>query len=280
MRKYYYLVASLPDVILQGEGRGMALLEFLDFCEMELHPEDYKNLKMMYLFNDIKNTVFFKKEEDPYIIPSFYSKEEFIENFKDPDYFMSFISEYLFFNKAGKRFYSSKTELDELTQFFYEKIDEVKMYDFVREYYVNCELVLTNLSRAMVMKYKNSFDENKLINYGDYYERIVRANTLDFGMQIEFPFLEKLSDALNKNDFVLFEELIEKARWDILDRLVDDDFFSVKNVFAIGKKLESVDRWKKLTPEKGKAKLEELINSIKAKIAFPVEFQRVGGRKK
>ncbi|MCX7821197.1 MAG: DUF2764 domain-containing protein [Brevinematales bacterium] len=280
MRKYYYLVASLPDVILQGESKGMALFDFLEFCEMEMHPEDFKNLKMMYLFNDIKNVVFFKKEDDVFVTPSFYSKEEFIENFKDPDYFFPFIADYLFFLKTGKRFYPAKTQVDELTQLFYENIDEMKIYDFIKKYYVECELVLTNLSRAMVLKFRNSFDENKLINYGDYYERIVRSNNLDFGMQIEFPFLEKLSDALNKSDFVLFEELIERARWDMLDRLVDDDFFSVENVFAIGKKLESVNRWKNLNVEKGKAKLEELVNSIKAKIAFPPEFQRVGGRKK
>ncbi len=278
MRKYYYLVSSLPDVVLQGERKGMLLDEFLDFCELELHPEDYKNLKMMYLFNDIKNAFFFRKEDDPFNTPSFYSKEEFLENLNDHDYFMSFLSYYFFNRKNGVRLYPSMNELDEITQIFYESIDELDMYDVVKRYYIECELILINISRAMVMKHRNEFDENKFIKYGDYIERILKANSLDFGMSVEFPFLEKMAEALVKGDYVKFEEEIEKARWYLLDELVED-FFSVTNVFAIGKKLESVDRWKKLSPEIGKAKLDELIESIKSKIAFPPEFQRVGGRK-
>ncbi|MGC8765345.1 MAG: DUF2764 family protein [Brevinematia bacterium] len=277
MRRYYYLIASLPEVILHGETKGMPLDEFLDFCEAELHPLDFKNLKMMYIFQDIKNAVYFKSEEDFYHTPSYYSKEEFLENIKDSSDFLPFLSDYFFLRKEGKRLFPKMIEIDELTYLFYESLEELDVYPFVKRYYTDIELVLKNISSAMVMRHKNKFEEEKLIPFGEYYERIVKSSSADMGFAIEFPFIEKMNDALHKNDLVGFEEIIENARWEMLDLLVGDDFFAVTNVFAIGVKLFSVERWKKLSPEKGKERLDELLASFKARISFPPEFQRIKG---
>ncbi len=276
MRRYYYLVASLPDVIFQGEIKAMPMEEFLDFCQSEMHPYDFRNLKLMYIFQDIKNAVYFKNENDTYYTPSFYTREEFLDNLKDPLEFLPFLSEYFFLKKEGRRLYPRKTEIDELTLLFYEGLNEFDLYPFVKKYFLEIELVLKNISSAIVMRYKGKFDEEKIIPFGDYYERIIKFSTLE-NFAIEFPFIEKMNEALQKSDFIAFEEIIEKARWEMLDLLVGDDFFAVTNVFAIGTKLFSVERWKKLSPEKGKEKLSELINSIRDKIAFPVEFQRSRG---
>lgn len=278
MRNYYYLIASIPEVILQGEAKGMLLGDFLDFCSFELHPDDYKNLRMMYLFNDIKNAINYEKIEGSYLEPSFYTKEEFVENLKDFCSFLPFLSEYFFMKKNGKRAYPKKSELDEVYCLFYDYIDELECDEFVKRYYIECELVIKNIASAMMMRFKNNFDEEKIIPYGDYYEKIIKTNSLDLGLALEFPFIEKLVDALTKGDYVAFEETLENARWQILDDFVGTHYFGVWNVYAIGVKLASVERWKKLSIEKGKEKLESLLVSIKNSIVFPQEFTKIGGR--
>lgn len=272
MRKYYYLIASIPDVVLKGEERGMPLDYFLEFCQEELAPSDYKNLKMMYFFNDIRNAVNYKNIENEYFQPCFYSREDFMENLSEPERFLPFLETYFDLKKRGERLFPKKTEIDELICIFYEHLDFLECDRFVKRYYKECELVVKNISTAVIMRYRKEFNEEKLIPFGEQYERIMRFNTPDLGLSNEFKFIEGLIEALNRNDIMGFEEIVEQARWDILDELVGEEYFGAWHVYAIGVKLLSVERWKRLSEQKGKEKLNKLIESIKNSIVFPVEF--------
>ena len=276
MKEYYYLVSSLYDLTLDTGKMPILLEEFEDFCKEELTDEDFLDLKKLFLFNDIKNVINYKKSDDKYLLPAFYTEEEFLENLKDTDSFFTFLSEYFFNKDAGKKIYPELQEIDELTLLFYENLSTIAK-DFVEDYFI-FELNLKNITTAMACRKANIPYTNKIIPFGDYYEFILKSNTPDFGLGSDFNFIEKLISAYDKDDLLETEKTIEDIRWEYLDSRTENKFFSKDFVFAYAIKLLSVRRWFSMSKEKGEELLNKLIEEIKGNIKFPQEFLKVGGR--
>jgi len=280
MSQYYYLCSSLIDLILDSKTKFFSSKELLDFCEEEMTKKDFEYLKYLYIFNDIKNIINAKEilnDEKKYLYPAYYSLEEFKENLKDPDSFLPFISEFLFNKKNEKRLYPSLLEIDELLTLFYYYL-EVINNDFIKSYY-NFELLLKNLTTAISLRLKNLPYTNKIIPAGDYYEIILKSNSLDFGLGKEFKFIERLLEIFSNDDLIKREKIIEDIRWDYLDEYVGKDFFSTNFIFSYAIKLKSVERWFNLKPEIGLEVLDKLIEQVKNKIVFSDEIFVVGGNK-
>lgn len=283
MAQYYYLISSLYDVILKvGEEEGGAkrihtLNEFIEFCSEQLTEADFESLKQMFLFNDIRNALNFKKEGDDYITPSYYSKEEFLENIKDTDLFLPFLAEYFYNRKNEKRLHLDLKEVDEVALLFYENLDSINN-PFLKDYFL-FELDLQNITTALSMRKEKLEYNTKIIPFGDNYYKILIANSADFGLAGDIPYLNKLLDVYEGDDLTKIEKTIEDIRWDWLDEQTVLSSFSEKAVFAYGVKLLSVERWKQMSDEKGNAVLNELIEKIKSSIKFSDEFITVGGKK-
>ncbi|HOV13060.1 MAG TPA: DUF2764 family protein [Spirochaetota bacterium] len=271
MKQYYYLVSSLYDLIIDG-GKGLfSFDDFFDLCESQLDEDDYLDLKKMFLFNDIKNAVNYKKQGDKYITPAFYSEEDFLENLKDTDTFLPFLSEFFYNRSVNKKNDSHLNEIDSLTLLFYENIDLIKN-EFLRDYYI-FELNLKNINIALSLR-KNGVDyKEKIIPYGDFFEYLLKNNTPDFGLSNEFIFMEKLVAVYEKNHLIEIEKTIEDARWDYLDSACEGDAFGLNNILSYAVKLQSVRRWLSLSKERGEELLNRLIDQIKGNIKFPNEFK-------
>ena len=56
MKEYFYLISSLPDLELDSQKKLPSLTEFLDFCESQLSEKEFKELKKVFVFNDIVGT--------------------------------------------------------------------------------------------------------------------------------------------------------------------------------------------------------------------------------
>ena len=133
MKQYYYLVSSLYDLILDSGKKVVSIRDFLEFCREELTERDYFELKKLFLFNDIKNAVSYKKIGDKYLTPAFYDEEEFLENLKDIDSFLPFLNDFYYNINNNKKNDSNLDEIDDLTLLFYENLDVITN-KFIKEY--------------------------------------------------------------------------------------------------------------------------------------------------
>ena len=116
--QYYYLVSSLPDLIIDSNKIPVDINEFINFCSEEMSKKDFDNLKKIFIFNDILNSIKYKDNNYIFKKPSYYNKEDFKENLKDTDTFFEFLSEYFFNKKNEKRVYPELLETDEIFRFF------------------------------------------------------------------------------------------------------------------------------------------------------------------
>ena len=274
-RNYYFLASSLIELIRGKTRRAGSVRELVDFCEEQLHPDDFESLKSLFLFNDIRNLIWHQNPDDPFVTPSYYTLEELTLGAKEPEHLLPFLQEHLANQAARTRLHSDLIEIDELTTIFYDHLGDIRDA-FVREYYRN-ELNLRNISVALELRENAEPFKGKLIPTGEAYEQITRDTAEDFGLSDGFPYIRRLIPLFREPDLTAREELIEDIRWEWLDEWVSDDIFSSDFVFAYAVKLQSIERWDSLNMEKGDELFSELLNTVRRSVRFAIEFSKIEG---
>ena len=78
-----------------------------------------------------------------------------------------------------------------------------------------------------------------------------------FSGQIE----QFVTDAFSRNDPLEIEEELDRARWQMADELINQDFFGFMKVLAYGIQLRIVERWNSMDVHIGKKNLEAVITA-------------------
>lgn len=263
---YYYLISSLPDLELDNGKNYLSINEFISFCEEELKEEDFKELKKLFIFNDIKSAAFSKDKEFKVLSPSFYSDDEFRENLKDTDSFFPFLAEYFFYDKSDKKLQPKLLNIDEIILFFYEYINDFGN-SFIKNYFM-FELNLHNVTTALSLRANKITDPDKIIPYGDEASALIKSSSQDFGLSLLIDFMDKLTEVYKENNLIKIEKTIDQIRWDYLEESLGIEFFTVNYIFAYAVKLLSIERWNLLTDKKG----DETLNGLIAQISDNVKF--------
>lgn len=274
-RNYYYLASSLIDVFRSKSGRAGTVQNLVDFCSEQLHPDDFESLKSLFLFNDIRNFIWHQAPEDPFVTPSYYTMDELNLGGLEPSALLPFFREHLENRATRIRLYPDLLEIDELTAVFYNHLGDIRDA-FVREYYL-AELNLRNIVVALELRESGEPLKGKLIPVGEAYEEISRNTVEDFGLGDSFPYVRGLIPAFREPDLTAREDLIEDIRWQWLDDRIESDLFSSDYIFAYAVKLQSVERWDSLNPEKGDELFSELLNTVRRSVRFAIEFSKVEG---
>lgn len=277
---YYYLVSSLADLSLEGRPGGESLRKWFFLAMDEMKEKDFEDIRKLFLYNDIKNTVLLyfykKKRQEDYATPAYYDEYTFNENQKDPSNFLPFLAKFYELKKIGQRQYPDLPETDELTSHFYEDLDNITAPGFLRDYF-HFELNLRNITSAIAFRKNHLPITSKLIPFGTAYEQISQHESDDdFGLADDFPFAAELIGKLEASSLYAGEMAVEKLRWNWLDERVGDNYFSTEAVIAFFVKLISVERWERLSKEKGEELFNGLINTIKRSIRFSIEFITTG----
>lgn len=265
-KNYYYLVSSLSPLTLDTGRLPLSSKEFIEFCREELEPSDFYDFLKIYLFNDIRNAIHSDNESYSYIYPSYYTQEEFRENLRDTDSFLTFLSEYFFNKQTEKRINPSLMEIDEVVLLLYQNLEQIEN-DFVKDYYM-FELDLQNITTRLSLRMNNLDDVNKIIPFGDKYEMIRKSSAADLGVSEAGGYIENLVEAYAEKDLIKIEKKIEEIRWNWLEDRVGYDQFGINNILSYAVRLQSVERWLSLTEEKGEAVLNNIIESIAGSISL------------
>jgi len=264
---YYYLISSLPELILDSGKRVITFKEFIEFCFEQLNEKEFNKLKKIFIFNDIKNSVFHKEKNFKYLVPSFYSEEEFKENLKDTDTFFPFMAEYFYHNKSEKRIYPKMLKIDEIIMLFYQYIDNFPN-DLLKKYFM-FELDLCNALTALSLRANQITDPDKIIVYTDESKAFIKSTAIDFGLSQHLEYLNKLLDAYKTGDLIKIEKTVENIKWQWLEENAEELEFSFNFICSYTIKLLSVERWHNLTDKRG----EEVLNNIMGNISNSVNFE-------
>lgn len=266
MRRYYYLIASLPEIDDESIKKFPQLIKE---WEEELHPADLPDLRFLLMRNDNKNLLKFLRARDGISLldrismhtPSVYSFEE-LENIyigeydgdkEVPYYFLKFIEE------ESEKKYSVRERENRLLELYYEAGIGHKN-PFIRKMFL-FKRDLKNIMLAINAKRHGFKMENVVLGDYDLPKRLFQAQEEDFGLSKEYPFVKNLIKKLEETQLVDLEREIDKALLDYLDEEESADF-SFNYLLRYFIEMSQKYRYLNLSESEGEKALNEITEKI------------------
>lgn len=280
MANYYCLMAGVPDIRLDDlQDPQITFDDFREQLDEVITEKDRKLLYVFFLKRDCMNLVRLLKNPDAQIEKfGNLSMEQLNDlivsartmNFNVHRYpsFMSIFAREYDYNKDKKGYFPEDQIIFEYFNYAIQCPN-----DFISEWY-KLNLDLSNMLTAFIAR-KYGWNVADYI-YGDneVNEMIRNNNTKDFDLKNEYDYVVDIMKIVDTDDPVDKERLIDAFKWNWLDEKIFFDVFSIEAVFAYLCKLEMMERWQELEPEKGQARFKEIIEALRSEAKVPEEFVR------
>lgn len=271
-RNYYYLVAGLPDIVLDQKKLSASISDFREEMKYHVHPDDFSLIELFFLpFDNINLLNLLQKNNKPFSQMGNYSQSQLEQEIKEPAILPSYLQKFIFAFKDDKAIFQGYSWENQLTWLYYNYVSEVRN-DFIRSWF-EFNLHVNNILAAFnVRKFKLS---KETVYIGDNFitEALKRSSLKDFGLSNDFEYMDKLLDIDDNGNSMEKEKAVDMLKWARLDELNTFNYFTIEVLIAFIIKLFMVDRWIKLDPETGKKMFKQIINDLEKSYEFPKEFK-------
>ena len=270
-RNYHYLVAGLPDIILDQKKLSFSIAEFRDELKNHLHKDDYRLVDLLFLTIDNQNLLnLILKSSKPFDESCKYTRDQIEEEIREPSELPGYMQRFIHAFKSESPVFEGLSWEDQLTWLYYDYLKECPN-EFLREWF-EFDLDLKNIIAGFnVRKFKLKGDKYYI---GDNsVVQAVRKSTLkDFGLGIEFGHMDKLVNIHENDNLLERERATDIMRWEFLDENNTFNYFTIEVLLAYIIKLQMVQRWLDMDYETGKEMFRKLLDQLEQSYEFPREF--------
>ncbi|TAJ15582.1 DUF2764 family protein [Marinilabiliaceae bacterium JC017] len=285
-RNYYCLVAGLPDIVMEERKMAFSSLLFRDMLQEDLHPQDYRLVKLFFLpfdHQNVLNRLFVHKNYHDergnysyYEIDAATDKKTFelAEKTDLPDYLHNFLKDYFEGDERPKLVDAERT----LTTHYFTLLSEEKN-SFVRQY-AQFELNLRNILLALNGRKYDQNVSSEFIGDNEVVQALIKSRARDFGLATEVDNIETLLQIHEGADMLERELRIDMLRWQFLEESTFFNYFTIEKILAFTLKLFMVERWYHLDEAKGRELFNKLLKELETSYEFPEEFKLSHGKKK
>lgn len=272
-RNYYYLVAGLPDLILDDDRMRTSIAAVKAEFENELHPDDVELFRLLFLKHDHYNlTNFMKKKFHVYTDKGNYDREKLEEQIKNPDDTIpSYLREFIVKFRNSERANPGATWESELEYDFITWVEENVSNQFLLNWFRFFH-DFRNVNAALVSRKHKLAADPEIVAYNHIAQNLLRSNARDFGIAQDFPYIEKMIAAWDAPDLLEREMMLDQIKWHWVDENTFFDYFTIEKLLGFAIQLEMAERWMTLDPEKGKALFNQLVTKLGEQYALPEEF--------
>ncbi|NPV36153.1 MAG: DUF2764 family protein [Bacteroidales bacterium] len=272
-RNYYYLVAGLPDLVMEQSKVKSTLQELLTELAQYLHPADYRLVERLFWPIDHGNVYhLLLKTGEPFKSGGRFSAEELEEEIKNPVRLPRYVANFIQAYKNNEPIWPHLSWEDQLTALYLDEMCHSTNL-FMRQWFT-FERNLRNVLAALTAR-KFKLEVNKVVVGDDDISRaIARSQSRDFGISDEFPQVEKIIQIFETTQLAEREKSIDVLRWNYLDELNTFNYFSIEVILAFLIKLQIVQRWMALDPKAGVEIFRRLLKDLENSYEFPKEFKK------
>ncbi|MDP2424193.1 MAG: DUF2764 family protein [Bacteroidales bacterium] len=270
-RNYYYLVAGLPDIIIEQSKITLALTDFKAELNEHLHPDDYKLVELLFLPADNRNVLnMLMKNIGDFDTSGRYTFDDIEDGIKEPEIFPHYLATFINHFKDNNPIVPNSSWENQMTTLYF---DYIHKFDnaFLREWFL-FELNVKNVLTALNSRRHKLTYENQLISNNIVVECIRKSNARDFGLANEFPLVEKLLQINENSNLLEREKALDLLRWHHLDDLNTFNYFTIEMILGYVIKLGIVERWMKLDKKTGEQMFRQFLMDLEKSYEFPKEF--------
>jgi hypothetical protein len=241
--KYYFLASYLPEILRDDIKIRVSLGDLL---EERFHiPEpDWKEIELVLLGRDVLVLEKLLSGKTVSISHSLFSVEFWQDQIKSPKEGPEFVLDFL--RSTDLRSVGFK-EIDRLYAGYFLHALGTTANEFVRDYFI-FQQNLRNVVAALRARQKGLDSSEYLIGEGEVVNILSSSTAEDFGLSLEFPWIESLIKAETPHER---QAMVEQIQWDYLDEHAGPDPFDFRVIFAYLLKLEILERQLALSEDKG-----------------------------
>ncbi len=252
---YYYLVAGLPDLLLDKKNQVFSGMEFRQELQAQLDKSDYNLARLLFLEYDNQHLLDIHFGE----VEPGYNRDALLLN---P---FSYIPKYFEWADKQKEPYQKLAFENKLNTLYYSYLLKCNN-EFLKKWFL-FKLNLKNIL-ATVNCLKYNFEiEKHLVQVTENRELtalLLKKNIEPKNFDDLLPMSREIFAVINSSDPVLETELkLDQIIWDYVDDETCYNYFSIEKILAFIIKLMLVERWNKLDEEKGQEMINQLIADVR-----------------
>lgn len=279
MSKYYYLIAGLPELMLEDTKLSYTVADFKTELYPTLSDKDKKIIDLFYLQFDNANVLLLLKDREATIdARGLYEREEllgFIEQIKEgdevpthmfPSYLSTFISDYFHQTDNPQILWE-----DRLSCLYFEYAMKSRN-SFVSSWF-SFNLTMKNVMVALTARKYKMEVSSLIVGNTDVCETLRTSNARDFGLQGEVDEMEQFIKISEIVDLVEREKKMDQLRWKWMEDASFFHYFTIERLFVFLLQIEMIERWISLDKEKGSELFRNLIDQLKEEVEIPAEFK-------
>ncbi|MBN1158332.1 MAG: DUF2764 family protein [Bacteroidales bacterium] len=270
-RYYHYIVAGLPDMILDQKKLSFSTAEFRNELKEHLHPDDYDLVCLLFLPADNSNLLnLLRKKKEPFLETGNYSMKMLEAEINEPSDLPAYMQQFIHAYKFESPVFHGYTWDDQLAWLYYDHMLQTDNR-FLKEWFT-FDLHVKNVRSALnARRYKLStvaaYIGNNAIN-----DALKSSTLTDFGLSNEFPFVNELTTIDEDGNPMEKELAVDMLRWKQLDELNTFHYFTIEVLLSFVIRLIMAERWIQLQPEAGRKMFREITENLKKSYVFPKEF--------
>ncbi len=270
-RNYYYLVAGLPDILLDERKVSFTIIELKQELKYHLHPKDYQLVEYLFLqFDNINFLNTLLKKEAEFNPLGNYSESFFSEEIKDPEKLPDYMKKFLEAYRNETPLFPDLSLENQLTWLYFDYMLEQKN-EFIRHWFT----ALRNVSNIFAIYNSRKFGlniENHMIGDYDLTEAAKKTTAKDFGLASELTHIDEIIGIFENNDILEQELSIDLMKWKFLNNLNTFNYFTIETILAFVIEFMMVDRWSKLDTSQSKKMFNKMLNELENSIQFSKDF--------
>ncbi|MBE0638390.1 MAG: DUF2764 family protein [Bacteroidales bacterium] len=270
--EYFYLVAGLPDLLLDEGKLKLAAADLREDWKDDLHPDDYQLFKELFRKYDNTNLLNLLLKSGVDFDPrGNYSLDFLEEQIKEPTrdilhYMYHFILDF----KAENQDDMAKSWENILEERFFNYLGTLEN-TFLKSWY-ELQLSMGNVLTALNCRQYKLPVEPQMIGSNFVVENVLRSNARDFGLMQDFPEVEQILAAWENNNMLDREKALDLMKWQWIDDQVFFHYFTIERLLAFVIQLEMVERWLLLDRTEGERLFRKLLKNLGSSYELPEEF--------
>jgi len=270
-RNYYYLVAGMPDIVLDQSKISVTLSEFKEELKVNLHPADYKLVELLFLEADNRNVLnIISQNIGKFDNSGKFSFDELEEEIREPKNLPAYLKTFIISYKANTPIEAEMSWEDQLATLYYEYLFKADN-KFLRDWF-ELECNIRNILAGFTARRHKIPVENLLVGNNFINTAIRKSNAKDFGLLDEFTYMEKLMQINEYANLLERERAIDQLKWNYLDEQNTFRYFSIEVILAFIIKMKMVERWLKLDKKTGEEMFQKLVKDLENSYKFSKEF--------
>ncbi len=259
---YQYIVAGLPDIILNEVKVDISLSSFIKDIQEQIPPKDATLLSYVGYPIDNRNLLIkLLHKNDPILQIGNFTEQELQEEIKSPDLLPDYMQEYLAAYNESTSIIPNLSWENQLYWLFHEHANLLENR-FLKEWF-SFELDLRNILTAIKCRTTKSPFEDHIICRNEVTALILKSNAPDFTLPSKVPWADDLL-AIDFYSVDRSEEKLANFRLEQLEDMAEAELFSIETIIQTGIALSIKERWNLLDHTAGKKKLEKIINELES----------------